>query len=204
MEQFQIVQITIKSEVAKGVVKITVTKLKNDQLEPQIITIPTALNARAVVGSLDVHKSLVSQAYLLLVVSIANQIHGLFDPGSCCTYIGKISPVPTKLPATHRVKHHIDIQGSSPIRQAYRRLSPKVEESFNESAQKLKAEGIISPSKSEWCDPVVMLRKPDGDYRFCIDFRKLSEVAKEDAYPMRNINTILDKLSSARLSLRLT
>ncbi|XP_033227080.1 uncharacterized protein LOC117179418 [Belonocnema kinseyi] len=110
----------------------------------------------------------------------------------------KIPPMPTKFPATLMVEHYIDIQGSPSIRQAYRRLSPKVEESLRESAQKLEAEGIIRPSESEWCNPVVMIRKPDGDYRLCIDFRKLNEVAKKDAYLMRNINTILDKLSSAR------
>ncbi|XP_033229763.1 uncharacterized protein LOC117181313 [Belonocnema kinseyi] len=106
----------------------------------------------------------------------------------------KIPPVPTKLPATHTVEHHIDIQRSPPIRQAYRRLSSKIEESLRESAQKFKAEGIISPSKSEWCNPIVMIRKPDGDYRLCIDFRKLNEVAQKDVYPMRNISTILNKL----------
>ena len=43
-----------------------------------------------------------------------------------------------------------------------------------------------------------MVKKADGGYRLCIDFRKLNDVAKKDAYPMRNMSDILDKLRSAR------
>ena len=73
-----------------------------------------------------------------------------------------------------------------------------MEEAFREAAQKLEDERIISLSGSEWCNPVVMVRKSDGGHRLCIDFRKLNEVAKKDAYPMKNISEILDKLSSAK------
>ena len=110
----------------------------------------------------------------------------------------KIPPMPTRLPATNLTKHTIDVQGHQPIKQCHRRLSPKVEEAFREAAQKLEDEGIIGPSGSEWCNPVVMVRKSDGGHRLCIDFRKLNEVAKKDAYPMKNISEILDKLSSAK------
>ena len=106
--------------------------------------------------------------------------------------------MPTRLPATSLTKHTIDVQGHQPIKQCHSRLSPKVEEAFREAAQKLEDEGIISPNGSEWCNPIVMVRKSDGGHRLCIDFRKLNEVAKKDAYPMKNISEILDKLSSAK------
>ena len=90
----------------------------------------------------------------------------------------KIPPMPTRLSATNLTKHTIDVQGHQPIKQCHRRLSPKMEEAFREVAQKLEEEGIISPSGSEWCNPVVMVRKSDGGHKLCIDFHKLNEVAK--------------------------
>jgi len=43
-----------------------------------------------------------------------------------------------------------------------------------------------------------MVKKPNGKYRFCLDFRKVNSVSKKDAYPLLNMNKILDKLRSAR------
>ena len=57
---------------------------------------------------------------------------------------------------------------------------------------------IIEPSASGWSSPVVMAIEPDGSYRFCLDFRKVNEVTKKDAYPLPQMHGILDKLRSAR------
>ena len=57
---------------------------------------------------------------------------------------------------------------------------------------------IIEPSNSGWSTPIVMARKPDGNYRFCLDFRKLNSVTVKDAYPLPQMNGILDKLRSAK------
>ena len=35
---------------------------------------------------------------------------------------------------------------------------------------------IIEPSFSEWSSPIVMMKKPNGKYRFCLDFRKVNSV----------------------------
>ena len=43
-----------------------------------------------------------------------------------------------------------------------------------------------------------MVRKGDGSYRLCIDFRKVNEISKKDAYPTPFMTEILDKLSVAR------
>ena len=57
---------------------------------------------------------------------------------------------------------------------------------------------IIEPSNSSWSSPIVMAKKADGTRRFCLDFRKLNQVTKKDAYPLPQMNGILDKLRSAK------
>lgn len=58
--------------------------------------------------------------------------------------------------------------------------------------------GIIRPSKSEWASPVVLLVKPDGSLRFCVDYRQLNKVSEFDSYPMPRVDDIFDRLGPAR------
>ena len=58
--------------------------------------------------------------------------------------------------------------------------------------------GIVVKSNSEWSSPVVMHRKSNGSYRFCIDFRKFNAITKACAYPLPQMDAILRKLQKAK------
>lgn len=58
--------------------------------------------------------------------------------------------------------------------------------------------GVIEPSTSPWSSPVVIVKKKNNKYRFCIDFRKVNEVTEKDAYPLPQVSATLDKLRNAR------
>ena len=103
-----------------------------------------------------------------------------------------------KLGLTHLTKHSIDVQRAKPIKQRYYPVSPKVREEMYQVMDKLLEEGVIKPSNSAWSCPVVMHFKPDGTRRPCIDFRKINELTKKDAYPLPNVNEIFSKLRNAR------
>lgn len=99
---------------------------------------------------------------------------------------------------TDLIRHDIDVGGHPAIRQRSHRVSPKVQEAINTEVEKMLADKVIEPSQSEWASPIVMVLKPNGAYRFCIDFREVNRVSKRDAYPLPRMDSILDKLRSAR------
>ena len=57
---------------------------------------------------------------------------------------------------------------------------------------------IIEPSVSPWASPIVLVRKSDGTFRFCVDYRRLNSVTHQDAFPLPRIDATLDNLGAAR------
>jgi hypothetical protein len=72
------------------------------------------------------------------------------------------------------------------------------QQAINKEIDKLLEEGTIEPSASAWSSPIVMMRKPNGDYRMCLDLRKVNAVTKKDSYPLPYIDDIVRKLWSAK------
>ncbi|UYV70240.1 hypothetical protein LAZ67_7002261 [Cordylochernes scorpioides] len=58
-------------------------------------------------------------------------------------------------------------------------------------------EGIIRPSSSIWSFPVILVKKRDGKYRFCVDYRKLNNVTVKDVYPIPRIDEVMDTLQGS-------
>ncbi len=79
---------------------------------------------------------------------------------------------------------------------AYRVPLQKHQVIRDEVEEMLKA-GVIQPSKSPWASPVVLVQKPDGKWRVCIDYRKLNKISVPDPYPMPRIEEMLDRLRRA-------
>ena len=58
--------------------------------------------------------------------------------------------------------------------------------------------GAIQPSKSPWCNAIVLVRKKDGTLRFCINFRKLNARTKKDSYPFPRMQETMESMVGAR------
>ncbi|KAH9099772.1 hypothetical protein Ae201684P_018782 [Aphanomyces euteiches] len=100
---------------------------------------------------------------------------------------------------THLIEFSIDTGNKPPIRSVPYRTS-KAEGDIMEAERIQYLDlGLIRPSKSPWSSPMLMIRKPDGSIRFCIDYRKLNSVTVKDSYPMPRIDDLLDVLGRAKL-----
>ena len=67
-----------------------------------------------------------------------------------------------------------------------------------EEIDKMLEEDVIEPSNSDWSNPAVIIKKPNGKYGFCLDFRKVNKITKKDLYPIPIMAEILDALRSAK------
>ena len=93
--------------------------------------------------------------------------------------------------------HTIDTGDSRPIKQPPRRMPPLQRELADREVDKMLEKGFIEPSDSPWASPIVLVTKKDGSTCFCIDYRRLNDVTRKDAYPLPNINETLETLSGA-------
>lgn len=95
-------------------------------------------------------------------------------------------------------KHKIDTGDASPIASRDYRRSFMENQTIAEEVKKMLASGVIVPSTSNWCSPVVLIKKPNGEFRFCIDYRNLNKVTIKDKYPLPRITELLDALQGAQ------
>lgn len=102
-----------------------------------------------------------------------------------------------RIGCTNMVEHVITTN-SPPIKQRHYPISPAVQRQVNEELDQLLRDGIVEPSKSPWASPIVLVRKPTGNYRFCIDFRMVNQVTLRDSYPLPFVSATLDKLRDAK------
>ena len=103
-----------------------------------------------------------------------------------------------KLGRTTVVQHEVDVGDSTPIRQQAYRLPEARKEVVKREIDKMLTQGIVQPSRSPWASPIVLVEKKDGDVRFCVDYRKLNQTSKFDAYPMPRVNEVLESVRSAQ------
>ena len=69
------------------------------------------------------------------------------------------------------VEHDIDTGDARPIKQSPRRPPISAREAEDEILDEMIETGVIQLSNSSWASPVCLVKKKDGTFRFCIDYR---------------------------------
>ena len=77
------------------------------------------------------------------------------------------------------------------------RLSALENVEIKKQVQELLDQGFIRPSTSSCGSPIVLVRKKDGSWRMCIDFRALNKITIKYRYPLPHIDDLLDQLKDA-------
>lgn len=95
------------------------------------------------------------------------------------------------------VKHCIITTNQVPVRKRAYKVSTDKQRFIDSEVKDLLAKEIIQPSISPWASPVVVVPKKDGSSRFCVDYRGLNAKTYLDAYPMPQIQDILESLHGA-------
>ncbi|GKF54308.1 hypothetical protein Tco_0161218, partial [Tanacetum coccineum] len=93
------------------------------------------------------------------------------------------------LPPTRQVEFQIDlVPGAAPVARAPYRLAPSEMKELSEQLKELSDKGFIRPSSSPWGAPVLFVKKKDGSFRMCIDYRELNKLTVKNRYPLPRID----------------
>jgi len=104
--------------------------------------------------------------------------------------LGKVDVTPHRIEVT---------SGARPRRAQPYRASHASREVIAKEVQRQRDLGVIEPSSAEWVFPVVLVPKPDGAMRFCVDYRQLNEVTVRDVYPLPRMDDCIDFLGDAKV-----
>ena len=102
------------------------------------------------------------------------------------------------LGCTSIVKHRIDTGDHLPCRQAQRQ-QPITTRQIVDASLEMLAIQTVEPCRRGWASNIVIVKKKDGSARFFVDYRKLNDLTKKDAYSLPRIDSCLDTLSGAKL-----
>ncbi|KAL6459687.1 hypothetical protein MHYP_G00314460 [Metynnis hypsauchen] len=98
---------------------------------------------------------------------------------------------------TSLASHLINTGDAQPIKLRPHRLALAKRVVAERLVREMASTGVIEPSSSPWSAPVVLAKKKDGNWRFCVDYRRLNAVTKLDSYPLPRIDDTLDQLSGS-------
>ena len=97
---------------------------------------------------------------------------------------------------THRIEL---VPGARPVYQQPYRCGIERRKAEEAEVQRMLKANVIAPSNSEYASPVILVPKPDGSLRFCVDYRKLNSITVRDSYPMPRMDECIDSLGSATI-----
>nr|GFA88953.1 hypothetical protein [Tanacetum cinerariifolium] len=104
------------------------------------------------------------------------------------------------LPLARPVEFQIDlIPGAALVARAPYRLAPFEMKELLKQLQELSDKGFIRPSSSPWGAPVLFVKKKDGSFRMCIDYRELNKLTAKNHYPLPRIDDLFDQLQGSSI-----
>ncbi|GJX49577.1 putative reverse transcriptase domain-containing protein [Tanacetum coccineum] len=102
------------------------------------------------------------------------------------------------IPPTRQVEFQIDLMpGVARVARAPYRLAPSEMKELSDQLKELSDKGFIRPSSSPWGAPILFVKKKDGSFRMCIDYRELNKLTVKNRYPLPRIDDLFDQLQGS-------
>jgi hypothetical protein len=106
---------------------------------------------------------------------------------------------PKQLPPSRPFDHSIPlIKGVQPVNVKPYRYSPTQKDEIERQVKEMLLNGVIQPSSSPFASPVLLVKKKDGSWRFCVDYHHLNAITIKNKYPMPIVEELLDELSGGK------
>lgn len=111
---------------------------------------------------------------------------------------------PTTLPPARSIDHHITLlPNTTPINVRPYKYAYSQKTELETQGQDMLSQGIIQPSTSPFSSPVILIKKKEGTWRFCVDYRALNVVTIKDRFPIPAIDELLDELHGSNYFFKL-
>ncbi|GKB31352.1 hypothetical protein Tco_0870753 [Tanacetum coccineum] len=91
------------------------------------------------------------------------------------------------------------VPGAAPVTRAPYRLAPSELKELSDQLKELSNKGFIRLSSSPWGAPMLFVKKKDGSFCICIDYRKLNKLTVKNRYPLPRINDLFDQLQGSNV-----
>ena len=119
------------------------------------------------------------------LATLLSEFKDVFDP-------------PQGYPPARHCDHEIPlVAGATPVQVRPYRYPPAVKTEIEHQVAEMLNSGLIQPSSSPFSSAVLLVKKKDGSFRFCVDFRQLNAITAKCKYPVPVIEELLDELQGA-------
>jgi hypothetical protein len=106
--------------------------------------------------------------------------------------------IPKVLPPSRACDHSIPlIEGAAPFQVRPYRYAPILKDEIEKQVKEILQNGLIQKSVSPFSSSVLLVKKNDNSWRFCVDYRHLNAITVKGKYPVPIIDEFLDELSNA-------
>ena len=153
-----------------------------DEKEPEtfekVELLPVPVEAKETIADVKFHESLTAT-----------------QKAEAQTMLQKHEQILTDLPGNiDIVDHPLNLNTEVPVNVKQYPLPFEAEKTVKEEVKKMLSLNIIEPSTSPYSSPILLVKKPDQSYRFCLDFRRLNQITEFDAEPIPDPEILFAKL----------